>query len=123
MPPAALAGAGAGGSPPGGHAVTHVCGKCHVTQAELFEASKPVTVQNFIQYVTSGRERMDWMPLDQVRVTQPYDPARDFCEGIDPHGRAVALCLPAGPTGAAGPGVLSAEEVSARTQPRVNGGA
>ena len=26
-----------GAAPPGVHAVTHVCGKCHVTQAELFE--------------------------------------------------------------------------------------
>ena len=28
-----------GAAPPGVAAVTHVCGKCHVTQAELFEAS------------------------------------------------------------------------------------
>lgn len=28
-----------GAAPPGVYAVTHVCGKCHVTQAELFEAS------------------------------------------------------------------------------------
>lgn len=27
-----------GAAPPGVYAVTHVCGKCHVTQAELFEA-------------------------------------------------------------------------------------
>jgi hypothetical protein len=28
-----------GAAPPGVYAVTHVCGKCHLTQAELFEAS------------------------------------------------------------------------------------
>ncbi len=28
-----------GAAPPGVYAVTHVCGKCHATQAELFEAS------------------------------------------------------------------------------------
>ena len=28
-----------GAAPPGVYAVTHVCGKCHVTQAELFDAS------------------------------------------------------------------------------------
>jgi hypothetical protein len=28
-----------GAAPPGVYAVTHVCGKCHVAQAELFEAS------------------------------------------------------------------------------------
>jgi hypothetical protein len=28
-----------GAAPPGVYAVTHVCGKCHVTQAELFSAS------------------------------------------------------------------------------------
>jgi len=32
-----------GAAPPGVYAVTHVCGKCHVTQAELFVASTHVT--------------------------------------------------------------------------------
>lgn len=49
-----------------------------------------------IQYVTSGRERMDWIPLDQVQITQPYDPARDFCEGVDAHGQAAPVIVAAG---------------------------
>jgi hypothetical protein len=32
-----------GAAPPGVYAVTHVCGKCHVTQAELFGASSHAT--------------------------------------------------------------------------------
>ncbi len=32
-----------GAAPPGVAAVTHVCGKCHATQAELFEASSHAT--------------------------------------------------------------------------------
>jgi biofilm protein TabA len=49
-----------------------------------------------IQYVTNGCERMDWIPLDQVQVTLPYDPARDFCEGIDARGQAVSVIVAAG---------------------------
>jgi YhcH/YjgK/YiaL family protein len=49
-----------------------------------------------IQFVVSGCERMDWLPVDQMQITEPYDAARDVCKGFAPNGLAVPALVRAG---------------------------
>jgi YhcH/YjgK/YiaL family protein len=49
-----------------------------------------------LQFVISGCERMDWLPVDQMEVTQAYDPERDVCKGFAPSGLAVPAAVRAG---------------------------
>jgi hypothetical protein len=63
-----------GAAPPGVQAVTHVCGKCHVTQAELFEASSHA--KNFreagVPPCTTCHNHHDIMPTsDELLGTGP----------------------------------------------------
>jgi hypothetical protein len=63
-----------GAAPPGVYAVTHVCGKCHVTQAELFEASDHA--KNFraagVPPCTTCHNHHDIMPTtDELLGTGP----------------------------------------------------
>lgn len=49
-----------------------------------------------IQYIASGCERMDWLPVDQMEITQAYTAEKDICKGMDPNGLAVPAIVRAG---------------------------
>jgi len=63
-----------GAAPPGVYAVTHVCGKCHVTQAELFEASSHAKIfgEAGVPPCTTCHNHHDIMPTsDELLGTGP----------------------------------------------------
>jgi biofilm protein TabA len=49
-----------------------------------------------IQYIAMGAERMDWLPLEQLSITQAYQEEKDVCKGVDAGGLAVPVPVYAG---------------------------
>lgn len=56
-----------------------------VENGVIFEAHKAYID---IQYVADGCERMDWIPLEWLKITKAYDADQDVCFGIDVSGQA-----------------------------------
>ena len=63
------------------------------TDAPLFEAHRRYID---VQFVVSGRETIGWAPLAQLRVTQPYDAAKEACFGTVPATEVTSVLLRAG---------------------------
>jgi YhcH/YjgK/YiaL family protein len=49
-----------------------------------------------IQYIAIGSERMDWLPVEQMTITQDYQTEKDVCKGVDAGGLAVSALVRAG---------------------------
>jgi biofilm protein TabA len=49
-----------------------------------------------IQYIATGCERMDWLPVEQMQITQAYQAEKDICKGVDAQGLAVPIAVCAG---------------------------
>jgi len=49
-----------------------------------------------VQYIVSGEEIIGWVPVEQMTITEPYDPAKDICFGTAPKGQITPVHLQAG---------------------------
>ncbi len=82
-----------GAAPPGVYAVTHVCGKCHVTQAELFDASSHAVHfrEGGMPPCTTCHNHHDILPTsDDLLGTGPRGTCATCHEPGDPCDRATA---------------------------------